>query len=182
MSSNENPDQQANERACGKATEKASEPLPASAWPNDGRQSPAALDIARGAGRCLLAHGFARLPEYTLPNGRRADLIALARDGAIWIIEIKSSIEDFRVDQKWPDYRGYCDQLYFAVAPEFPLEILPPDTGLIVADRYTGDIVRAAPEHKLSASRRKALTLGIARAANFRMHALFDPEFRQEDM
>ena len=166
MSSNENPDQQVTENA----------------WPNDGRQSPAARDIARGAGRCLLAHGFARLPEYTLPNGRRADLIALARDGAIWIIEIKSSIEDFRVDQKWPDYRAYCDQLYFAVAPEFPVEILPADTGLVVADRFTGEIVRAAPEHKLSASRRKALTLGIARAANFRMHALFDPEFRMEDM
>jgi hypothetical protein len=146
----------------------------------DGRQSQAALDIARGASRCLLAHGFARLPEFTLPDGRRADLIALAHNGDIWIIEIKSSIEDFRADQKWPDYRAYCDQLYFAVAPDFPLDILPPETGIVVADRYTGEIVRPAPEHKLAAARRKALTLGIARAASFRLHTLFDPELRLE--
>jgi hypothetical protein len=171
MSSDQTPGQQAIEQT----SEQAIEQGPAAIWSNDGRQSPAALDIARGASRCLLAHGLARLPEYTLPDGRRADLIALARDGAIWIVEIKSSIEDFRADQKWPDYRAYCDQLYFAVAPDFPIEILPAETGLIIADRYTGEIVRAAPEHKLAPARRKALTLGIARSASFRLHALFDP-------
>jgi hypothetical protein len=103
-------------------------------------------------------------------------LLAIGRNGTIWIIEIKSSIEDFRVDQKWPDYRAYCDQLYFAVSPEFPIDILPPETGLIVANRYGGEIIRVAPEHRLAPGRRKALTLAAARIAGFRLHVLFDPE------
>ncbi len=146
----------------------------------DGRQSEAALAIARGAGRCLLAHGFARLPELTLANGRRADLIALGTKGAIWIIEIKSCLADFRADQKWPDYRDYCDQFYFAVAPEFPLEVLPHDAGLIIADKYSGEILRAAPEHKLSGPRRKELTQRFARVAALRLHGLADPELELE--
>jgi hypothetical protein len=152
----------------------------ARALPVDGRQSPIALEIARGASRCLIAHSFTPLPEFTLPHGRRADLIALGRDGGLWIIEIKSSVEDFRVDQKWPDYRAYCDQFFFAVAPEFPTEILPEDAGLIIANRYGGEMIRAAPEHKIAPARRKAVTLAIARVANARLHGLFDPEFRLE--
>ena len=144
--------------------------------PVDGRQSDAALAIARGAGRCLLAHGFARLPELTLANNRRADLIALSESGAIWIVEIKSSLADFRADQKWPEYRDYCDRLFFAVDREFPVDVLPFDTGLILADRYGGDIVREAPEHKLAAARRKVVTQRFARVAALRLHALADPD------
>ena len=144
--------------------------------PIDGRQSEEALAIARGAGRCLLAHGFARLPELTLASGRRADLVALNDSGEIWIIEIKSSLADFRADQKWPEYRNYCDRFFFAVAADFPVEVLPEDTGLIIADKYAGEIVRPAPEHKLSAARRKAVTQRFARVAARRLHALADPE------
>ena len=79
-----------------------------------------------------------------LANGRRADILAVGRDGAIWIVEIKSSIADFRADQKWPEYRDYCDALLFAVAPDFPSDILPADTGLIFADAYAGEVVRQA--------------------------------------
>ena len=146
----------------------------------DGRQSPAALAIARGAGRLLLALGFASLPEMVLPNGRRADLIAVSAAGEIWIVEVKSSIEDFRADQKWPDYRDFSDRLLFAVAPDFPAEILPDGTGIVIADRYGGDIVRPAPEHRLSAARRKAMILRFARLGALRQQAMLDPDLKIE--
>jgi hypothetical protein len=145
------------------------------ALPQDGRQSEAALAIARGTGRCLAAHGLAPLPEFTLPDGRRADLITIGRNGEIWIIEIKSSLADFRADQKWADYRAYCDQLYFAVAEVFPIDILPDDTGLIIANAYGAEIIRDAPIYPMAAARRKVLTTGIAIAATQRLHRLFDP-------
>lgn len=147
---------------------------------NDGRQSEAALAIRRGAARCLLAHGFAHAYEVTLSTWRRADILAVHENGEIWIIEIKSSLADFRADQKWRDYRADCDKLYFAVAPDFPREVLPEDAGLIVADRYGGEILRPAPEHKLQAARRKQVTLRFARVSAMRLHALADPELGLE--
>ena len=111
----------------------------------------------------------------TLANGRRADVLAIGRNGEIWIVEIKSSIADFRADQKWTEYRDYCDALLFAVAPDFPSDILPADTGLILADAYAGELVRLAPQHPLTAARRKALTLSLARTASMRLHAQIDP-------
>lgn len=141
----------------------------------DGRQSPAALDIRRGASRLLAGHGFAVVPELVLANGRRADLAGLSEAGVVVIVEIKSSLEDFRADQKWPDYRDFCDRLYFAVAPDFPVAVLPEDTGLILADRYGGEIVRPAPEARMPAARRKALTIRFARAAAMRLHAAMEP-------
>jgi hypothetical protein len=142
----------------------------------DGRQSAAALGICRGAMRLLRTHGMASVTEVSLANGRRADIAAVSAGGEIWIAEIKSSVDDFRTDQKWPEYRDYCDRLFFAVAPGFPLEILPPDTGLITADRYGGEIIRAAPEHKLAGARRKAMTLWVMRTAALRLQAAIDPQ------
>ena len=95
----------------------------------DGRQSPAAFDICRGVARLLKAHGLAAVTEVALANGRRADVAGLADSGEIWIVEIKSCLEDFRADQKWPEYREFCDRLFFAVAPDFPREVLPEDDG-----------------------------------------------------
>ena len=154
----------------------ASDPRPPDPRLDDGRQSDAALAIRRGAARCLLAHGFAHLTELTLANGRRADLIGLDEAGLILIVEVKSSLADFRTDQKWPEYRDFCDQLYFAVAPDFPREVLPEDTGLIIADRYGGDMIRPAPVHKLAPARRKAVVARVARLGCLRLHALADPE------
>jgi hypothetical protein len=154
------------------------------AYPNmlqDGRQSAAAFDICRGVARLLRTHGMAPVTEVSLANGRRADIAAVAASGEIWIVEIKSSIEDFRSDQKWPEYRDYCDRLFFAVAPGFPREILPPDTGLVIADRYGGEIVRMAPEHKLAGARRKAVTLRLVHTAAFRLQAAIDPGGRFEE-
>jgi hypothetical protein len=149
--------------------------MPGDSVLTDARQSATALEIQRGVVRLLSGHGMASVTELTLANGRRADVAALSQTGDIWMVEIKSSIEDFRVDQKWPEYRAYCDRLLFAVKPDFPVDILPADTGLILADRYGGEIVREAPETRLAGARRKAVTLRFARAAAMRLSSLADP-------
>ncbi len=158
------------------------DPLQAYAVPIDGRQSPAALDIARGTRRLLYALGMSSLPELTLVNGRRADLIALSDKGDIWIVEIKSSVIDFQVDQKWPAYREFCDRLFFAVSPDFPRILLPPDTGWIVADRFGAEMLQDAPVHQIAGGRRKALVNRIACTAALRLHARADPELRLEQL
>lgn len=143
--------------------------------PADGRQSETALRIARGTARLLHAHGFSVVSELPLPSGRRADLVALNTSGEIWIVEIKSSVADFRADQKWRDYRAHGDRLFFATCTEVPCEIFPPDTGLIMADAFGAQMVCEAPEHKLPAPTRKAMMLLFARAAALRLQALVDP-------
>lgn len=148
--------------------------------PTERLQPPAAADIHRGVARLLSAHGMASVAEVSLANGRRADVVAVAAAGEIWIVEIKSSVEDFRADRKWPEYRSYCDRLFFAVAPAFPHGILPAETGLIVADRYGGEVVRAAAEHRLSGTRRKAVTLRVVHTAALRLQAAADLERRRQ--
>jgi hypothetical protein len=148
--------------------------------PLDGRQSPTALHIQRGVRRLFAQLGHATLPEFTLASGRRADVIALAPDGRLTIIEIKSSIADFRTDQKWPDYRDFCDRFFFAIPETVPIEILPDVTGLIVADSFGAAILREPPDHPLAGARRKAVTLRFARAAAGLLHALADPECASE--
>ena len=143
--------------------------------PVDGRQSEAALAIQRGVGRLLRQRSFAVVTELTLATGRRADLVGLGPAGEIWIVEIKSSIEDFRVDVKWPDYRFSCDRLFFATQAGVPLEIFPEETGLILADGYGAEIIRGAPEHKLAGATRKAMLLRFGQAAANRLHGLVDP-------
>jgi hypothetical protein len=124
--------------------------------------------VTRGAARLLTALGYAPLAEVTLPNGRRADLMALGPKGQIFIVEVKSCLEDFRVDAKWQEYQPYCDAFAFAVPPEFPREILPDDPGLICADGFGGAVLREAPVEPLAGARRKALTLAFGRLAALR--------------
>jgi len=143
--------------------------------PVDGRQSETALAVARGTARLLHAHGFCVVSELPLPSGRRADLVALDSSGEIWIVEIKSSVADFRADQKWQDYRLHCDRLFFATSLEVPCEIFPPDTGLIVADAFSAHFHCEAPEHRLPAATRKSMMLSFARAAALRLQSLADP-------
>ena len=126
------------------------------------------LQVTRGAARLLSALGYAPLAEVTLPNGRRADLMALGPKGQIFIVEVKSSVEDFRTDQKWWEYRPYCDAFAFAVGPEFPRDILPDEPGLIVADGFGGAVLREAPAAPLAGARRKALTIAFGRLAAMR--------------
>jgi hypothetical protein len=132
-------------------------------------------EVCRGVCRLLRALNLANVKELMLPNGRRADVVGLSPAGDLCIVEVKSSLEDFRVDAKWPEYRDFCDAFYFAVAPDFPRDILPADTGLILADRFGAEIVRPAPEHKLTPARRKAMTLRFARAAALTLQAVADP-------
>lgn len=144
----------------------------------DGRQSPTALAVQRGVLRYLAAHGQSGLPELSLASGRRADVIAIDAKGAITIVEIKSSVVDFRTDAKWPEYRLYCDRLLFAVPLDFPVEILPEDVGILVADGFGAELLRPPPLHALAPATRKALTLRFARTAAGRLAGLYDPDLR----
>ena len=125
--------------------------------------------LMRGAARLLWHMGYSAIPEFILPDGRRADIAALGRKGEITIVEIKSGIADFRADTKWTNYAGYCDRLYFAVSQRFPHDVIPEDSGLIIADGFGGAIVRESPALTLAPARRKALTLRFARAAADRL-------------
>jgi hypothetical protein len=106
------------------------------------------------------------------PNGRRADLMALSARGELTIVEVKSSLEDFRTDGKWPEYAPFCDRFYFAVAPEFPRHVLPQEPGLIVADAFGGAVLNEPPAFPLAPARRKALTLSFARLAAWRASSI----------
>ena len=131
-------------------------------------------EVGRGTSRLLLAEGMSPIGEFTLPNGRRLDVAALAADGSIAGVEIKVSLADLRADSKWPEYLDYCDLFFFAVPPEFPQAVLPSTTGLIVADRFGGAIVRQSPRQKMSPARRRALTLRFAMLAAERLTRSFD--------
>jgi hypothetical protein len=137
----------------------------------DGRQSTRAMMVRKGVQILLHEMRHAMLPELTLSNGRRADLVSITPKGEIWIIEIKTSVEDFRVDRKWPQYRDFCDRLLFATHKDVPLDIFPEECGLMLSDGYGAHILREAAEHKLSASARKAMTLSFARVAGQRLLA-----------
>ena len=131
----------------------------------DGRQSVHALMVRRGVMLMLMERGFALVPEMTLKTGRRADLAALSPKGDIWIIEIKSSLEDLRADTKWHEYQEFCDQFYFATHQGVAQSHFPAETGFILSDAYGAEIVSPSPEHRLAAAARKALTLRFARLA-----------------
>lgn len=127
--------------------------------------------IRRGVQRMLLAMGAHVLPELSLASGRRADLVAMTKKGDIWIIEIKSSVEDFRADRKWSIYRLHSDRFFFATHPDVPAAIFPEECGFILSDGYGAEILREAPEHRMSGATRKALMLRIARAGAARLLA-----------
>lgn len=135
------------------------------------------LAVCRGACRLMRQAGQAVLLELPLPDGRRADIMAIGSGGELTIIEVKSSIEDWRVDQKWPGYRNWCDLFFFAVPVGFPQELIAEDVGLIVADAYGGDIIRHPQRHSVAAARRKALLVDCARLASGRLARLDDPDF-----
>jgi hypothetical protein len=131
--------------------------------------------VRRAASRLTRALGWAPLHEVALPNGRRADILALRRDGDFVCIEVKSGAQDFLADAKWPDYRAFSDYLYFAVDADFPRALLPHDVGLIVTGGDEADILREAPVHRLAAARRKALLHRFATLAACRLENLIDP-------
>lgn len=133
-----------------------------------------AADVARGTSRLLIQEDYSPILEFTLANGRRLDVAALGADGCMLGVEIKVSLADMKGDAKWPTYLEFCDHFYFAIPPDFPDEFVPPGTGLIVADRYGGAIVRPSPVWQLHPSRRKAVTLKFAKCAAERLAALLE--------
>ena len=135
------------------------------------------LAVCRGACRLMRQAGHSVVLEMPLPDGRRADILAVARDGSLTIVETKSSIEDWRVDDKWPDYLNWCDLLYVAVPVDFPQALIQQEIGLIVADAYGGEILRHPPRRPLAAARRKSLLIDCARLTSDRLARLDDPDF-----
>lgn len=125
--------------------------------------------LARGVGRLLTDMGYSPLPEFRLSSRRRVDVIGVDARGRVVIVEIKCSLADFRADRKWMEYLEFCDRFYFAVALDFPKDVLPTDTGLIVADAYGGEVVRPAPERPMNGNQRRGLTLQLARTAATRL-------------
>jgi len=131
--------------------------------------------LCRGIRRVLLQRGVKTLTEFTLKTGRRADIIGIDSAGKFLIVEIKSSIADFRSDHKWPEYRDFCDRFYFGVGTDFPTSLIPEDCGLLVADAYGAYELRPAPDQPLAAARRKKLVIDLALTACTRLHGLEDP-------
>lgn len=136
---------------------------------------PLARSLARGVSRALHDFGYVSLCEFTLRSRRRVDVMALNRRGAIAIVEVKSTVQDFRTDHKWRDYLAYCDRFYFAVPADFPREILPEDCGLWIADPYGATLHREGPPLPLNAARRRSQTLRFAQTAAQRLARVSDP-------
>jgi len=136
--------------------------------------------VTRGAQRLLFDTGYDSLTEFTFRSGRRADLIGVDRAGRVAIVEVKVSVADFRSDAKWPEYLEWCDAFYFAVPGDFPRDVLPDGHGLIVADAWGGEVLRAPVAGGLHASRRKALTLQFGRVAARRLAGRGDPSGRMD--
>jgi hypothetical protein len=132
--------------------------------------------LARGVCRHLLSHGFAVIEEFVPDRGLRVDVMALGPKGTLWVVECKSSRADFMSDGKWQGYLPFCDRFFWAVDQDFPTELLPEESGLIIADGYDAEILRMAPEHKLAAARRSMLTRKFAVHAARRLQALRDPD------
>jgi hypothetical protein len=131
--------------------------------------------VKRGVRRYLHALGLVSLTEFTLRTGRRADVLALGGDGTIVIVEVKSSVADFRSDKKWPEYQSFCNRFYFAVAEDFPHERIPDACGLLVADAFGAAMIRESPPMDLAPARRKALLMAFAQNAAERLHRFEDP-------
>ncbi len=131
--------------------------------------------LARGVCRHLAAQGFACLEEFTPERGLRVDVMALGPKGELWVVECKSSRADYTGDRKWQGYLDWCDRYFWAVSEDFPTELLPEGTGLILADAWDADFLRLGDEVRLAGARRKALTMKFARAAALRLQGLRDP-------
>ena len=132
--------------------------------------------LARGVCRALGQFGYASLVEFPLANGRRADILGLGKAGDIVIVEIKSSVADFRADRKWATYRDFADRLYFAVPNHFPQVLIPEECGLMVADPFGAALLRDGRATPLNPGRRRALTLRFARLGAARLRRHLDPE------
>ena len=141
---------------------------------------PIAAEVARGVTRLFCRQELFAICEVPLPNGRRADMMAIDPKGALTIVEIKVARSDLLGDCKWTDYLDYCDRFFWAVPPDLAAicdgeRFLPDEAGLIVADRYDAVLMREAVNRPLAPARRKAELLRFARRAARRLSAQIDP-------
>ncbi len=134
--------------------------------------------LARGVCRHMASLGFVCIEEFAPARGLRVDVLALGPKGELWVIECKSSVADFQSDNKWQGYLEWCDRYFWAVDADFPTELLPEESGLLIGDAYDAEIIRMAPESKLAAARRKVLIQKFATNAARRLQALRDPNAR----
>ena len=132
--------------------------------------------IARGVMRHFAQIGLSSLSEFSPTSGLRVDIITLGMSDEIWIVECKSGQSDFNSDKKWQNYLDWCDRYFWAVDGKFPTDILPSDTGVIIADAYDASILRDSPLNKLSAARRKKIMNSVARSACNRLMLHTDPK------
>jgi len=137
--------------------------------------------LARGVCRALDQLGYATLLEFPLANGCRTDVLALGKRGDLIVVEIKTSLANFRADRKWPFYREFADRLYFAVASGFPVALIPEECGVMVADAFGAAVLREGPADPVPAGRRRTLTLRFARVAAARLRRALDPETTRFD-
>jgi len=133
--------------------------------------------LARGVCRALRSHDFVTVEELVPTRGLRVDVMALGPRGEIWVIECKSSRADFAADHKWQGYLEWCDRFFWAVDADFPAELLPDGSGLIIADAYDAEIIRMGEEGRLPAARRKVMVQKFARHAAIRAQSARDPGF-----
>ncbi|MDE3029077.1 MAG: MmcB family DNA repair protein [Paracoccaceae bacterium] len=131
--------------------------------------------LARGVCRHLISYDFVSVVELVPTPGLRVDVMALGPKGEVWVIECKSSRTDFMTDRKWQGYLEWCDRFFWAVDADFPSELLPDGTGLLLADAYDAEIVRMGPETRLAPARRKVIVQKFARHAALHLQALRDP-------
>lgn len=131
--------------------------------------------LARGVCRALRGMDFVTVEELVPAPGLRVDVMALGPRGEVWVVECKSGRADYRSDRKWQHYLDWCDRFFWAVDAEFPVELLPAETGLILADPYDAEVLRMGPETPLAPARRKVMVQKFARHAATRLQALRDP-------
>ena len=132
--------------------------------------------LARGTGRMLRSMDHAVLTEFVPARGLRVDVLSLGPKGELWIVECKSGRADFRSDRKWQGYLEWCDRYFWAVDGDFPVDLLPEDTGLIRADAFGAEILRMGPETRLAGAHRVKVQRDFARAAALRLQGLCDPD------
>lgn len=133
--------------------------------------------LARGVCRHMRSHDFVTVEELVPTPGQRVDVMALGPKGEIWVVECKASRADFQADSKWHGYLDWCDRFFWAVDADFPLHLLPDNTGTILADAYDAEIIRMGPESRLAPARRKVLIQKFARHAALRLQGLRDPKY-----
>jgi hypothetical protein len=133
--------------------------------------------LARGVCRHLRSHDFACVEELVPAPGLRVDVMGLGPKGEVWVVECKSGRADYRADRKWQGYLEWCDRFFWAVDADFPTDLLPTGTGLILADAYDADVVRMGPLNALAPARRRVMHRLFARCAALRLQGLRDPGF-----